>query len=163
MGAKVFRSNHLHAEISQLEGHLDTGFVAVEHRNSLSRGSDMLGLRAERAADRASRADLGEECDSTSNRQTPHRTHDDEGRRTCTHQRERVRPMSGAPTTPIKRQPTGRACDLSREFCDVDIGLGVGDNEATDTQRPLAAQTRPATAWSPLITTNIGPPTVSRR
>ena len=47
MGAKVFRSNHLHAEISQLEGHLDTGFVAVEHRNSLSRGSDMLGLRAE--------------------------------------------------------------------------------------------------------------------
>ena len=110
MGAKVFRSNHLHAEISQLEGHLDTGFIAVEHRNSLSRGSDMLGLRAERAADRASRTDLGEECDSTSNRQTPHRTHDHEGRRTCTHQRERVRPMSGAPTTPIKRQPTGRAC-----------------------------------------------------
>ncbi len=64
--------------------------------------------------------------------------------------------MSGAPTTPIKRQPTGRACDLSREFCDVDIGLGVGDNEATDTQRPLAAQTRLATVWSPLITTNIG-------
>ena len=46
--------------------------------------------------------------------------------------------------------------DLSREFCDVDIGLGVGDNEATDTQRPLAAQTRLATVWSPLITTNIG-------
>jgi hypothetical protein len=37
MGAKVFRGNHLHAEISQLEGHLDTGLIPVEHDKSLSR------------------------------------------------------------------------------------------------------------------------------
>jgi hypothetical protein len=37
MGAKVFRGNHLHTEISELEGHLDTGLVPVEHSNILSR------------------------------------------------------------------------------------------------------------------------------
>jgi hypothetical protein len=35
--AKVFRGDHLHAEISQLEGHLDTGLIPVEHGKILSR------------------------------------------------------------------------------------------------------------------------------
>jgi hypothetical protein len=45
MGAKVFRGNHLHAEICQLKGHLDTGPFPVEHINILSRRSDSLGLQ----------------------------------------------------------------------------------------------------------------------
>jgi hypothetical protein len=46
MCATVFRGYHLHAEICQREGHLDTGLFPVEHINILSRGSDTLGLQA---------------------------------------------------------------------------------------------------------------------